>query len=74
MSLPLQRCVGELGCTEMEWEELNPKLKRVAVWRDRQVMRGASTALAGGDTFSGLSVVQAQVIAMSAHPSFPSHL
>ena len=76
MSLPLQRCVGEPGCTEMEWEELNPKLKRIAVWKEQhQVTRDTSTTLAGGEyPFSGLSVVQAQVMAMSAHPSFPLHL
>lgn len=55
----------------MEWEEFNPKLKCIAVWKERcQVMKDVSTTPAGGEyPFSGLSVVQ--VMAVSAHLSFP---
>lgn len=63
---------GELGCTEMEWEALSPKLKCITVWTEQhQVTRDVRTALAGGEfPLSGLSVVQAQGTAVSAHPSF----
>lgn len=72
-SLPLQRCFGELGCTEIEWEELNPKLNYITVWTERQITRDVSGTLAGGEhPFSGLSVVQAQVTAMSTHTPFLS--
>lgn len=58
----------EPGCTETEWEELNSKLKHIMVWKEQhQVMRDA---LAGG--WCPFSVVQAQVMAVSARPSSPS--
>lgn len=65
---------GELGCWEMEWEGLNPKLKCITVCTEKcQVVRDMRTTLAGGEFhLSGLSVVQAQGTAVSAHP-FPPH-
>lgn len=63
---------GELGCREMEWEGLSPKLKCITACREQcQVVREVRTTLAGGEfLLSGLSVVQAQGTAVSAHP-FP---
>jgi len=57
----------------MEWEELNPQLQRITVWKEqRQVTRAASTTLAGGQyPLRGLSVVQAQVKQCQLTPLSP---
>lgn len=53
---------GELGCREMEWEGLSPKLKCITACREQcQVVRDVRTTLAGGEfLLSGTAV--------SAHP------
>lgn len=56
---------AELGCAELEWGELNPKLKHTVVGREQRQV----PTLAGGEhPDSGLGVVQAQ--AAAAQPSF----